>query len=197
MRRRASDAGAVIVEAALALVLLSILFIGVTEYGFAWRQTGAVEKTVQQSARVAGNMADQSTADFETLQAFRSFLGSTKNLTVDYIVVYRSTTADGAMPSACATGPVAGTCNRYVAADLSRPSTDFGCGATEPDRFWCPTASGSQLGRQRDRTPSPDYIGVQAQVRYRGITGLISGTMAITRRAVYSIEPCAFGLPGC
>lgn len=185
------DRGAVIVEAAIALTALSILFIGITEYGFAWRQTTVVEKTVQQASRVAGNLADQPEADYEALQAFRSLLGSTKNITVDYIVIYRSTTADGAMPAACLTGSVSGVCNRYGAGDLTRPASEFGCGGSEPDRFWCPT------GRERGRTPAPDYVGVQAQLQYDGMTGMVPGTISITRTAVYAIEPCAFGLPGC
>ncbi len=185
------DRGAVIVEAAIALTVLGILFVGITEYGFAWRQTTVVEKTVQQASRVAGNLADQPEADYEALQAFRSLIGSSKNITVDYIVVYKSSTADGLMPPDCLTASVSGLCNRYVASDLTRPASQFGCGGSEPDRFWCPT------GRERDRAPSPDYVGIQAQLRYDGMTGMVPGTIAITRRAVFSVEPCAFGLPGC
>lgn len=185
------DTGAVLVETAVALIFLGVLLVGITEYGFAWRQTTVVEKTVQQSARVAGNLANESLADYEALQAFRSLLGSSKNLTVDYIVIYKSTTADGSLPDpACTTASQPGECNRYVAADLLRPAGDFGCGGTKPDSSWCPT------GRVRDRTPSPDYVGVQARLSYDGLTGSV-GTITIVRRGVYAIEPCAFGLPGC
>lgn len=186
-----ADAGVVLVETAVALIFLGVLLIGITEYGFAWRQTTVVEKTVQQSARVAGNLANESLADYEALQAFRSLLGSSKNLTVDYVIVYKSTTADGALPDPdCTTASQTGVCNRYVAADLVRPAGDFGCGGSKPDSAWCPTT------RVRDRTPTPDYVGVQARLTYQGITGSV-GSITIVRRGVYAIEPCAFGLPGC
>lgn len=192
--RSRGDRGVVLVETAMAMLALGVLLIGITEYGFAWRQATVVEKTVQQSGRTAGNLANESLADYETLQAFRSLIGSSKNITIDYIVVYKSTTADGVMPTAsgsdCRAASVNNVCNRYVAADLLRPPTDFGCGGTKPDRYWCPTT------RVRDRKPLPDYVGVQAQLEYTGMTGSVS-TITITRRAVYAIEPCAFGLPGC
>jgi hypothetical protein len=189
--RGRADAGVVLVETAVALIFLGVLLIGITEYGFAWRQTTVVEKTVQQSARVAGNLANESLADYEALQAFRSLLGSSKHLTVDYVIVYKSTTADGALPDPdCTTASQPGVCNRYVAADLLRPAGDFGCGGAKPDSAWCPT------GRVRDRSPSPDYVGVQARLTYEGLTGSV-GSITIVRRGVYAIEPCAFGLPGC
>lgn len=187
---RGTDGGVTIVETAIALLFLGVLLVGIAEYGFAWRQTTVIEKTIQQSARVAGNLANEAPADYEALQAFRSPLGSSKNVTVSYIVIYKSATANGAMPTDCATASVQDLCNRYVAGDLLRPATDFGCGGTKPDRFWCPTS------RVRDRAPFGDYIGVQAQLEYQGITGAVD-TITITRKGVYAIEPCAFGLPGC
>lgn len=191
MSARRSDTGAVLVEAALGLTFLAVLFLGVTEFGFAWRQTTVVEKTIQQSARSAANLADDPLADYEALQAFRALIASSRNITIDQIVVYRSTASDGAVPTACLSAAVVGTCNRYTAADLLRPASDFGCGGSKPDRFWCPTS------RERDRAPSPDYVGLYAQLRYTGMTGMVPGTLTITRRAAYAVEPCAFGLPGC
>lgn len=192
MRPRGRDAGAVIIEGAIAMTVLAVLFIGTIEYGFAWRQATVIEKAVQQSARAAGNMADQAPADYETLQAFRSVFGSSKNVTLERLVIYRSTRADGAPPPDCMTASVPNVCNRYVAADLGRPASDFGtCVSPSPDRFWCPAA------RERDRAPTPDYVGVYARLQYAGVTGSITGGITIERKAVYALEPCAFGLPGC
>ena len=198
MRARPHDRGAVIIEAAIAMTVLGVLLVGIIEYGFAWRQSTVVEKTVQQSGRTAANLADAPMADYEALQAFRSLIASTKNVTVDYIVVYKSGSADGAMPSGCAASSIDGVCNHYVPGDMARPAAQFGCGGSAPDRFWCPFPSGaSQPGRERDRSPAPDYVGVQAQLQYDGMTGIVPGTITITRKAVYAVEPCAFGLPGC
>jgi hypothetical protein len=191
MRRAREDRGATLIETALALGFLAIMFLGVTEYGFAWRQTTVVEKAVQQAGRAAGNGADNQFADFEALRALRSSLGSSDNLTVNYVVIFKSTTADGEMDDDCRTMSVNLTCNRYVAADLNRPASDFGCGGSDPDRFWCPTS------RERDREPTPDYVGIYVNVTYEGLTGAVSGGLTITRSGVYALEPCAFGLPDC
>tara|TARA_R100000306_G_C4329686_1_gene119566 strand:- start:230 stop:805 length:576 start_codon:yes stop_codon:yes gene_type:complete len=191
MRAR-SDSGAVLVEAAISLLLLGTLVLGVIEFGYAWRQATAVEKTLQQAARTGANLADQPLADYSALQAFRSSLGSVDNMTLEYIVIYRSSTPGGAVPDEdCFTSSQVGVCNRYVASDLTRPDGQFGCGGSEPDRFWCPTS------RERDRRPRPDYLGVHARFRYDGITNLLPGPVVIDRNAVYAVEPCAFGLPGC
>ncbi len=54
------------------------------------------------------------------------------------------------------------------------------------------------LHAQSGSRPAPDYVGVLARVRYSGVAGAIpAGGLTIDRRAVYSLEPCAFGLPGC
>lgn len=176
----------------MAVTLLGALVIGAIEYGYAWRQTTVVEKTVQRAGRVAATMADQPLADYETLQTFRSVLDDSDDVTLEYLVIYRSTTPDGSPPAACLSGSVANTCNRYVEADLARPASQFGsCAGTSRDRFWCPTT------RERDRKPRPDYIGLHARLRYAGITNAVPGGITIDRRTVYAVEPCAFGLPGC
>lgn len=178
-------------EAALALGFLGTLCVGLLEYGYAWRQTAMVERAVQSGGRAAGNLANDSLADYEVLQSLRSGFGSTKNVTIDYVVVYRSGTANGAVPQDCKTASQNDLCNRYVVADLTRAATGFGCSGGEPDRFWCPTL------RSRERTPSPDYVGVFVQARYTGITGMLPSPITIGRSAVYALEPCAFGLPNC
>ncbi len=191
MRRRSSR-GASLIEAAITVGVLAILALGTIEFGYAWRQSTVVEKTVQQSGRVVASVADQPMADYEALQTFRSFLGSSKNMSLDLLVVYRSTTADGAVPDQCLTTSVPGLCNRYEAADLNLPTSSFGsCTGTSRDRYWCPA------GRERGRSPRPDYVGIYAQLQYSGITRSIPGGLTLERTAVYAIEPCASGLPGC
>jgi hypothetical protein len=190
-RNHGAEGGATLIEAALAIVFLGTMFLGITEYGFAWRQTTVVEKTAQAGGRAAGNGANGPFTDYEVLRAVQSALSSSSNITLNSVVVFESTSADGSMDSDCLTASKNGVCNRYVAADLSRPASQFGCQAGEPDRFWCPT------GRERDREPFPDYIGVYLNVTYDGLTGLLPGGITIERDAIYALEPCAFGLPDC
>jgi Tfp pilus assembly protein PilV len=190
MRKR--DRGAALVEGAISMVLLGVLVTGIIEYGYAWRQATVVEKAVQQGARLGASAADDPLSDYTALQALRTTLASADSTALQQVVVYRSSTPAGGIPDPqCLTTSVAGVCNRYVASDLARPSSQFGCAGSAPDRFWCPT------GRERDRRPRPDYLGVHVRVRYAGMTGLIPAGRVLDRSAVYALEPCAFGLPGC
>jgi Flp pilus assembly protein TadG len=192
MRQLDGERGASMVETSVVLLFLAILVLGIIEYGNAFRQATVVEKTVQQSGRVVASVADQALADYEALQTFRSLLDSSDNVTLDYLVIYRSTSADGKVPANCLAASQHDSCNRYVAADLLRPASDFGsCVLGDPDRYWCPT------DRERDREPWPDYVGLHARLRYTGITGSLPAPIVIDRSTVYAVEPCAHGLPGC
>lgn len=192
MRRQAGSRGTGVVETVAVVGVLIALLLGIIELGYAWRQASAVEKTVQQAGRVAASVADQPLADYEALQTFRSVLESSDSVELDYLVIYRSTTADGAVPDNCRTASVDDVCNRYTASDLTRSEDDFGsCTFPDPDRFWCP------MDRDRERAPRPDYVGLHAQLTYTTITDAFPATLSIGRSSVYAVEPCAFGLPGC
>lgn len=189
---RDRDRGATLVEAVVVMAVVVTLALGTIEFGNAWRQATVVDKTMQQSARVVASVADQPLADYEALQTFRSLIDSSRNMELDYLVIYRSSSADGVVPAQCQTQSVLGLCNRYLASDLVRPSADFGsCSSPSPDRYWCPAT------RTRDREPLPDYVGVYARLQYTGITNMLPGGLTLTRHTVYAVEPCAFGLPGC
>jgi TadE-like protein len=186
------ERGATLVETALVLVFLSIMFLGITEYGFAWRQATVVEKSAQLGGRAAGNGANGRFADYETLRSVQSAFGSASNVTINTVIVFKSSSSDGAMDPDCLTASKSGVCNRYVASDLTRPASQFGCGGSSPDVSWCP------MSRVRDRAPSSDYVGVYIDATYDGLTGILpGGGMNITRSAIYALEPCAFGLPDC
>lgn len=191
-RRRIGSRGAAVVESALALSVLAVLVVGTIEYGYAWRQATVTEKTLQQAGRAVASMADQPLADYEALQTFRSVLDSSENVSLEYLVIYKSSTPDGQVPPGCVTASIANSCNRYVETDLALLESDFGsCSWPSPDRFWCPST------RDRDREPRPDYVGLHARLRYDGITSAIPGGLTIDQKTVYAVEPCAYGLPGC
>ena len=192
MRRRRGSSGATLVEGVVVIALVVALALGTIEFGNAWRQTTVVDKTIQQSARVVASVADGPLADYEGLQTFRSLIDSSKDMELEYLVIYKAPSGAGTVPDACHSGSVSGVCNRYLPSDLTRPSSDFGtCSYPSPDRYWCPT------GRVRDREPWPDYVGIHARMRYTGVTKALPGGLTVTRSAVYALEPCAFGLPGC
>jgi hypothetical protein len=194
---RRGDAGATLVEFAVAVPVLVWLVLGVLELGLAWRDSSSVANAVRSGARVGAADGRTRLADYDVLQSVRAALAEIRGVDVERVVVFRSTTPDGAVPSTCTTialSPtgtgVNGVCNVYGPGDLSRPAADFSgvagttCAPTSVDRFWCP------LGRDTDEVGGgPDYLGVWASVRYHAVTTLFPGGLRIRDRTVMRLEP--------
>ena len=186
--RRDRDSGAVLIETALiGIVLLTLLF-GVIEFGLAWRDDLSVSSATRAGARTGSNAGDDRMADYNILQALRGGLARFSSDEILSIVVYESTTSDGKVPAECTSGAsVSGKCNVYTAADLTRPTTDFGgttaCAGSSPDRFWCP------LDRETDQDVGPAYVGVWIKVRHAYLTELFGSGVTITDSAVMRAEP--------
>lgn len=187
------ERGATLLEAALILPLLVALFLGVVEFGFAWRDVNAIERGLQTAARVGASASSTRYADYNTLRALDSSLGDLAGATVQRVVIFRSTSADGVVPSGCAGGTaVSGVCNVYTAAQLDTenptgfPDTGAGCvGAW--DASWCPMSRDDDL-------PTPDYLGVWVRLSYDRFTSVIpTPTVTIERTAVFQVEPCVPG----
>lgn len=197
------DRAVALVELAIVLPVLALLAVGLIEFGFLWSSVGQVERAVQNGARTGAGQADARYADYELLRAVAAATASADGTTIERVVVYRSQTADGAVPSGCLSIPATGTsakgvsgvCNVYSGAQ-ARSDNPGGFGSTSPsletcspgawDSAWCPT------GRSRD-PDAPMYLGLYLEVSYEGRTSLIPGSMTVERRAVYQIEPCKAG----
>ncbi|HUO47781.1 MAG TPA: TadE/TadG family type IV pilus assembly protein [Acidimicrobiales bacterium] len=198
------DQGSVLVELALVLPFLTVLVLGVFEFGTAWRDRSILTTALRAGDRFESQGPAQNvlSTDYYALQTFYATASQMQNVTLTKLIVYRSTAANGAPPSTCVsispTGApptagwgVAGSCIVYNQSQINTAAsgtyTNFGCpasGATSPgwDSNWCVTS-------RNDSSPNPDYVGMYAVYSYTPVTRLISGTLTFTETAVYRIEP--------
>jgi Flp pilus assembly protein TadG len=192
-RTRASgERGAALVELAVVLPLLLLIAFGVVEYGSAWNRKLQMETAARAGARVGSSLGNTRLADYGLLQGVKSAINDIGLSNVDYVVVFKSTATDGARPAGGCAGStptsVTGSCNVYTGAQLqSLTQTDFtgttSCGATAPDRYWCP------LNRQNVQSIGADYVGVWIKARYVTITGLFKSPFFLTSAAIMRLEP--------
>jgi hypothetical protein len=199
-RRGASERGAALVEFALFSPILVGLILGIFEYGNAWRQTGSIERAVQQGARTVSAQADNRFADYEALRAIDTATRGLPGIVVERVVIYRATLGDGAVPPNCLEASQAGLCNRYTGAQVRTinpsgfPATgvvNATCAGGSWDLAWCPTTRPRSEGNLIQ-------LGVHLTVSYEPVTGLIPlPGLTIERSAVYQIEPCAQGQSTC
>lgn len=191
-RRLRGDDGVALVELAFVAPVLILLSMGIWEFAQAWQTNLKVQSAVRSAGRTASSLGTDRLADYYALQAAQSGLSG---VTIQTVVIFKSTTADGAVPSACLQGPanspgtdVSGVCNAYTASDVSTlTSSNFSgttsCDSTAPDRFWCP------LGRDDSLTNS-EYLGVYVQAFHRYVSNWFPGTgITIKQTAVFKIEP--------
>ncbi len=183
--RRGSERGAALVELALIVPILVMLVVGIAEFGFGYKDRMTVQTATRTGARVGSTLGNRSTIDYDILQGVKSALGSVPTANIDKIIIYKSTTADGAVPATClSSGSQAGSCNVYLPSALTAPSTSFGCGSGALDTAWCPTS------RVVSQSVGPDYLGVYIQIRHDFFSGFL-GTRQITLKdkAVLRLEP--------
>lgn len=197
--RRLDDSGAALVEFALVLPLLVLLFLGLIEFGLAWRSKTNIETAVGLSARQNSNLGDTRQADFESLNSIVGALGSIDGLEVEKVVIYRATGTNGEPAnSTCLTlAPndagrgVTGACNIYSQFQLdnlgSNSNVNFTttstCSSTAWDRWWCP------VNRNADQGDPPDYLGVYIKAEIPTISALFGATLTVEDRVVYRLEP--------
>lgn len=199
-RRTRSDEGVALLETALILPLLFLLFVGVIEGGTAYRDGNTLARATQQAARSNARIADGQFADYESLKSLESGLAALDASSITKVIVYDAGPT-GDTPSAqclAVTRPddtsVRGRnneCNVYsptqVAAD---DPTQFGCGGGDWDRNFCPG------GRTRTGD-NPTKVGVWVELSFDKVTKVLPGSLSLTRAAVYQLEPCVAGDPTC
>lgn len=203
--RLQGDEGAVLVEFALVLPFLMLMFTGTMEFGFGWKQQIGLKNATRAGARQISNLGDDRTADFFGLQSIKSGLGAMERSTVQFVSVYKSTNANGDPSNAScipATTPASGTgvsgaCNIYVKSQIdalpssfSPQPTQFGgtattCSGTAWDNYWCPTGRNSDQGD----AGGLDYVGVHIRVNYATVTKLVGSTITFNDRIVMRMEP--------
>jgi hypothetical protein len=93
--------------------------------------------------------------------------------------------SSGTPTATCLAGTsVSGVCNVFTTTNFSQASSSFGCGASAPDRFWCPTT------RVESQAAGPDYVGVYVKAHRTFITKMFGSTgPTMTSTSVLRIEP--------
>lgn len=186
------DRGAILVEFAIVAPMLVLVVVGVLEFGLGWRDNLSVTNAGRAGVRTVASGGDERHADYDALQAIRGAIDGIRNTQIDHVVIYESTTSDGAPSATCAAGTsstvVGSRCNVYTAAQLTNlvPADFTGptdCGGA-PDRFYCPMTD-----RETDFDVGTSYVGVYVQVRRDFITGVFPGSITIKDHSVMRLDP--------
>lgn len=195
--RRRDERGAVLVEVMMILPMLLLISLAVFDIGLGWKASLTVTNASRAGSRVASNLGVAASADKSALSSIAASLGTIPVAEIDVVVIYRATTASGAVPTNCLTsasrsagGNAASQCNVYTGAEVfaaSTATTFTGNCASSRDRFWCPTNRGnSQAG-----ATGPDYLGVYVRINHATKTKAFGSTMVIDDQAVMRLEPNA------
>jgi Flp pilus assembly protein TadG len=204
-RRRRSERGTNFVEMALVVPLLLTLMLGIFQVGMMFRSDIAIANATRTAARTGSTAGKAPTADFQILSSLSAALGSVKNATVNYVVIYKVTGSTNAVPAACtsaaaiaAHGNAANFCNTYSAADLSAilanpvsAQTSYGgsCAGAGKDTKWCPTTRVVDQGA----TNGPDYLGVAISLTVPTFTRLVGTTKTFNDRFTMRLDPSGLG----
>lgn len=198
-----AERGVTIVEFSFVMVILLTIVAGTVDYGRAWQSGLAITEAVRTGARVGSGQASLQSADYNALTGIRaSLVASDKIDNVELVVIFRSTTANGTVPTSCtsATSP-SGTCNVFTGAQLVAlgPSSFNIIWAADPDdpptggtgcanvgaalhRGWCPTS-------RNNTQASADYYGVYIRYRHDNLFPVMGESRTLSRTAVMRLEP--------
>jgi hypothetical protein len=191
-RRATGDRGSVLAEFALLLPFLALMAFGVLEFGLAWQDKMTVQTAGRAAVRVGSSAGTNADADKSLLLGLGSAISDVGLDNVDWVMVYKSSTADGAAPATCTTPTphsVSGSCNAYTGAQLkhvvagSAPGSWFGCGVGSLDLSWCPAS------RQTTQAVGTDYLGVWVRARHPMRTGFFGSEVTLRDQAVMRLEP--------
>ncbi len=197
-RVRRSEHGIALIETALILPLVFLLFVGMVEAGVAYRDSNILARATQQSARSNARLADNSFADYESLKSLESGLAALDASSISKVIVYDASASGDSPPASCLaiSRPddisVRGnaSCNVYSATQVAADDPgQFGC-AGGWDTNFCPTT------RTRGGN-NPTKLGVWVELDFDKVTKVLPGSLSLTRAAVYQLEPCVAGDPTC
>ena len=178
-----SERGSALVEAAFITPLVFLVIFGILEFGWAFHDKLTVGNMSQSGARTASTQGNDTLADYQFVQAIDKAASALPRNQIQYIVLYKAASATDTVPASCSSGTSqTGVCNVYVPANFSAPSTQFGCGATALDRFWCPTAR--KVATTVATGGPPDYVGVYVKVRHDTVTRLFGTGWTFTEDTV-------------
>lgn len=200
--RRRSERGAGLVELALIGMLLCFLVASTFDYGFAWRAGLTVNEGARAGARVGSGQSTSPGADYYALNSLRASLIASGSIDdVQKVVIFKSETTDGVVPSSCLNATPSGTCNvltgtqlkaltaasydLVISSDPAVAPTGTGCLKTSAAlrAGWCPNA------RSNVQQTGSDYYGVYVQLSYPRKFTAFGSNISVSRTAVMRLEP--------
>jgi Flp pilus assembly protein TadG len=185
-RRRSgagSERGSALVEAAFITPVVFLVIFAILEFGWAFHDKLTVGNMSQSGARAASTQGNDTLADYQFVQAVDKAASALPRAQIQYVVIYKAASPTDHVPSTCSGGTSqSGVCNVYVPANFSAPSTQFGCGATALDRFWCPTTR--KVASTAATGGPPDYVGVYVKVQHDTVTRLFGTGWTFTEDTV-------------
>lgn len=198
-RRCAGDRGAALVEAGLISPIFIFFLLAVFEFGSAFLAYLAVGNTVSQTARAASIFGSNGLADYQIVQAARQESTVLDEAEFDYIVVWHAsgptanikTDAPGCAGGAVSVGSGSpnwtNACNVYTPAQFTLPATSYGCSASSPDQYWCPTDR--KDAATDDEGNLADYVGIYVMYEHKWASGLFGDSLSFDDYKVVRIEP--------
>lgn len=185
---RGAERGATLLEFVFVAPFLLLMVFGTAEMGLAWVANNRVEGSTSTAARIGASSGSLPEADVNILVSLRSSLPADELATLDRVVIFKPTDADGGVPASCikllgSTSQVGvnGQCNTYSGATVRSATTSTNLGAA--DDFWNPTT------RKDTLAGPPDYIGVWVRTIHENQTGTYFGDFTITKSSIYRIQP--------
>lgn len=199
------QSGAALVEMAIALPLLILLFFGILEFGLAFRDRLTIANGTQSAGRVAAALGSQDGADMAVLLAVEQSLGLLPDSgggVLKHVQIWKSDPS-GVPVTACANAGNGGTnCNWYTYTPTGDPSV---CDWTPcPDSALDPIPyGGGYIPKDRKVTLGElDVIGVTVLFSHDWITGVLpiadvvctaTGEDCWHDSAIFRLEPLNFG----
>ncbi len=199
-RKRRSERGAAIIEAAFVTPVFFLLIFGLFEVGLLFRNSLTTNNAAQQGARMASVGGSTPDTDYLVLRSVEHGLEAMGLQELDFIVVFKASGPGDTVPAACLTAsqtydalnPTAPACNRYTPSDFFKEIEDpvtgvetgnFRCGVAAVDRYWCPT------DRETSVSAGTDYVGIYVQTNHRFITGLFGDQRNLSETRIIRLEP--------
>ena len=186
---RRGERGASLVELAFVCLFLVTIIAGTYDFGQGWRGGLATNEASRTAARTSSAMGTKWYADWYGLSGARAALANSGMLNyVQRVVVFKSTSSDGSVPTECTTATsTTQSCNiitgdQFRAMTQANFNTTTGCMTTAQVRNWCPSSRSSiQL--------TADYYGVWVNIKIPKMFKFLGQTTSVTRETVMRIEP--------
>ena len=204
MADTSEDKGVALVELLIALPVLMMIALGVVEMAMSWKASTDVSGAVRDAGRIGSSAGPSQAADQLILQSMAAGLNSSEMSNVQFVMVYKSTTADGKPSSACralvsvsqlpitgsTTRGVAGQCNVYSKTQMELTVMDtannnFGGTPGAWDSNWAPA---SRSNNTQAATGS-DWQGVAVGTVHPSVTHSFWPDATISKYSVFRLEP--------